>query len=102
MEIIRGTTPTLIFTFDTIDVDDISVAYLLVKQSGNTVIEKTFEDSTISEEKLMFSFTQAETLSLAQGVPASVVLDWKTIAGIRGRSNIYRFDVKQAGVDEVI
>lgn len=102
MEIIRGTTPTMIFTFDTISVDDITVAYLLIKQSNNTVIEKTLENSTISEGKLMFTFTQTETLSLAQGVPASVVLDWKTTAGIRGRSNIYRFDVKQAGVNEVI
>lgn len=102
MEIIRGTTPTMIFTFDTISVDDITVAYLLIKQSNNTVIEKTLENSTIFEGKLMFTFTQAETLSLAAGTPASVVLDWKTTAGIRGRSNIYRFDVKQAGVDEVI
>lgn len=102
MEIIRGTTPTLIFTFDTIDVEDISVAYLLIRQNGNTVIEKTLTDSSIVDGKLSFSLSQTETLSLSTSAPASVVLDWKTNAEARGRSNIYRFDVKQAGVDEVI
>ncbi len=102
MEIIRGTTPTLIFTFDTINVEDISVAYLLIRQNGSTVIEKTLADGTVLDGKLSFTFSQAETLSLTTDRPASVVLDWKTVAEVRGRSNIYRFDVKQAGVDEII
>lgn len=36
MEIIRGTTPTIIFTFNEIDAADISVCYLLIKQNGQS------------------------------------------------------------------
>lgn len=102
MEIIRGTTPTIIFTFNEIDAADISVCYLLIKQNGETVLEKTLSDGTVIDGKLSFTLSQTETLSLTTSAPASVVLDWKTTAEVRGRSNIYRFDVKQAGVDEVI
>lgn len=102
MEIIEGTTPTLIFTFDTVSAEDISVAYLLIKQRGNVVVQKTIEDALVSDGKLMFTLTQADTLALTVVFPATVVLDWKTASGVRGRSNVYECKVLPAGVNEVI
>lgn len=99
MEIIRGTTPTLIFTFNEIEPEDISICYLLIKQKENAIIEKTLQDSVIFNGGLSFTLTQSDTLSLSTAVPAKVVLDWKTTGGVRGRSNIYDCAVREAGVN---
>lgn len=99
MEIIRGTTPTLIFTFSEIEPSDISVCYLLIKQYGQTVIEKTLADGVVSEDGLSFTLTQSDTLALSTTYSAQVLLDWKTSGGVRGRSNIYDCAVKVAGKD---
>lgn len=99
MEIIRGTTPTLIFTFSEIEPSDISVCYMLIKQKGQTIIEKTLSDGVVSSEGLSFTLTQTDTLSLCTNESAKVMLDWKTTGGVRGRSNIYDCLVKMAGVN---
>lgn len=101
-EIIRGTTPTVIYSFDMIKPEDISVCYLLIKQRGHPVIEKTLGDSSLTDGKLSFTLTQEETLSLSTAYPAQIVLDWKTTGGVRGRSNIVDCAVRQAGKDAVI
>lgn len=101
MEIIRGTTPTIIFTFNEIDAADISVCYLLIKQNGNTIIEKTLSDATVSDD-LSFTLTQSDTLKLCKEISAQICLDWKTNGGVRGRSRMYDCGVKEAGVNNVI
>lgn len=101
MEIIRGTTPTIIFTFEEIDVANLAVALLIIKQNGCTIIEKDLSAGTIADGSLSFTLSQVETLSLAIG-SASLCLDWKTTEGIRGRSRIYDVGVKVAGKNEVI
>lgn len=98
MEIIRGTTPTLIFTFSEIEATDINQCYMMIKQRGQTIVEKTFADSVILEDGgLSFTLAQADTLSLCANESAKVMLDWKTTGGVRGRSNIYDCAVKVAG-----
>lgn len=99
MEIIRGTTPTLIFTFSEIEPSDISVCYMLIKQRGQTIIEKTLSDGVVDENGLSFTLTQTDTLALSTTNSAQVLLDWKTAGGVRGRSNIYDCAVKVAGKD---
>lgn len=99
MEIIRGTTPTLIFTFSEIEPEDISICYMLIKQRGQTIIEKTLSDGEISNGGLSFTLTQADTLSLSLASSAKVLLDWKTTGGVRGRSNIYDCAIREAGVN---
>lgn len=99
MEIIRGTTPTLIFTFSEIEPSDISVCYMLIKQKGQTIIEKQLSDGVVDENGLSFTLTQTDTLALSTTIPAQVLLDWKTAEGVRGRSNIYDCAVKVAGKD---
>lgn len=99
MEIISGTTPTLIFTFKEIEPNRISACYMLIKQRGQIIVQKTLRDGVISNGGLGFTLTQSDTLSLTTSSPAQVMLDWKTIDGVRGRSNIYECGVKVAGID---
>lgn len=101
MEIIRGTTPTLIFKFSEIAPSDISACYLLIKQCGHTVVQKELTDSEITSRGLEFTLTQADTLALSGREKAQVVLDWKTTGGVRGRSNMYDCTIKPAGKDNV-
>lgn len=100
MKIIRGTTPTFQFTFNTIDISDISVAYLSIKQSTGYLIEKT--NPTIEDNKLCWTLTQEETLSLNPDRDCELVCDWKMNDGTRGRSEIVRFDVEDTIKNEVI
>lgn len=46
--IVRGTTPSIRYTFSTLNVADIIDAYLTIVQ-GETVIEKTLQDAEVGE-----------------------------------------------------
>lgn len=102
MEIIRGTTPTLIFTFSQITPDNLAVAYLLIKQGNSTIIEKELSDGIIEDGALSFTLAQEDTLKLSTSCNAQIVLDWKTTGNVRGRSRIYDSAVRVAGKDETI
>lgn len=101
MEIIRGTTPTIQFTFKQIDPSELYKAFLVIKQ-GYTVIEKTIEAATISEGIVSFVLTQKDTLALKCGVKGCITLDWLTNSGTRGRSAECTFTVGNSGKDKVI
>ena len=58
---IRGTTPTHIFTTD-IDLRGAAVLFLTYKQNQAKVLEKNIEDVTIEEDKITVTLTQQETL----------------------------------------
>lgn len=100
MKIIRGTTPTFQFTFKTIDVNNITTAYLSLKQSNGLLIEK--DSPTIADNKLSWTLTQEETLSMNPDNNGILVCDWKTTDGTRGRSEAIKFDVEDTIKDEVI
>lgn len=108
MEIIRGTTPTLMYTFSDINAGDIVYAYLLMKQPTGAKVEKYLEDATVQADTqtekgyLAFNLSQAETLSFTSGKELLVSLDWKISDGTRGRSNVERFQVTNSGKDEVV
>lgn len=107
MEIIRGTTPTILYTFNDIDPGDISYAYLLLKQK-NAQIEKYLADASVtadtetSKGNISFTLTQAETLTLFEGQRAVCSLDWKLENGTRGRSNVVTFSVSSSGKNEEV
>lgn len=103
-DIIRGTTPTIKFTFSSVSVADIEVAYLTIRQSGSVVIEHSIEDATVDGEEgtLTWTLSQEDTLKLAAGEKASAVCDWRLQSGTRGRSKIALYTVSDTGKDEVI
>ena len=101
-QIIRGTTPTLEFTFSDVTVGNITKAILTVKQDSTIMIEKDREAATIGEKSISWTLAQDDTLKLKSGRTADVVCDWKTDSGIRGRSNQLKVDIGEPGKNEVI
>ena len=84
--IIRGTTPTFIFTFSTTDVSSISNAYLVIKQKGKAVIQLEFARAEVGENTLSWTISQADSLGLIPFESAEIYCDWLLDSGTRGRS----------------
>lgn len=99
--IIRGTTPTIKYTFNTVDPTDITVAYLTIKQGDSTVIEKDLSDATVGNKYIAWMLTQSESLSLSPCM-ASFMCNWKKNDGTRGASNRMTAIVVDNDKDEVI
>lgn len=101
-EIIKGTTPTIVYTFSTVRVSDISVAYLTIKQDGTTKLERDLTTATVGENSLSWTLTQAETLDLAGNDTINLMLNWKLADGTRGASRKGSFNIGDNYKDEVI
>lgn len=61
----RGTTPKHTFTTD-IDLSAAEVLYITYQQDGETILEKSKEDITVSPDKLEVELTQEETLAFEE------------------------------------
>ena len=84
-KIIIGTTPTITYKFKVVDVSEITVAILTIKERGVNVIELNLSDATVGEDSLSWTLTQEETLQI--GVKTcTMMLNWKTQDGTRGAS----------------
>lgn len=99
--VIRATTPTITYKFKVVDVEDITTAFLTIKQNGTTIIEKDLDDAVVGEDTLSWTFTQAETLQMAQG-KISCMINWLTEDGTRGASNKSVLIIDSNYKDEVI
>lgn len=82
-KIIRGTTPSIKYTFSTVDVSTISIAYLTIKIGKEVVIEKDLTSATIGSDYILWTLSQEESLQL-DSKEAKVMLNWKTSDGVRG------------------
>lgn len=100
--IIRGTTPTITFTFSDVDVSTIITAVMTIKQNGSTVISKVLNDAEVGDDYISWWLSQEDTLSLASKTKAAITCDWLLDGGIRGRANILLTDTTDSGVDEVL
>lgn len=98
MQIISATTPTISFSFSEVDPAEISIAYLVVKLFGNTVIEKDLSTAVLDEHSISWVLTQEETLLLKPaGAECTICCDWKTSSGTRGRSKVGRYSIEESG-----
>ena len=84
-KIIIGTTPTITYKFKVVDVSDITVAILTIKERGVNIVELNLSDATIGEDSLSWTLTQEETLLIGART-ATMMLNWKTEDGTRGAS----------------
>lgn len=100
--LIRGTTPTLEFTYSDITVSDIVKALLVIKQDKRTMIEKDIGTATVSENSIAWTLAQEDTLLLREQRDAFIMCDWKLADGTRGRSKVLVVDVEDPGKSEVI
>lgn len=102
-EIINATTPTIIFNFDTVNVQSIAVAKMYVKaKSGAVLVERDLDTATVGEASLSWKLTQAESLRFPIGKEVLVVMDWRLADGTRGRSKVGQYLVRAPGRSEVI
>lgn len=104
MAIIRWTTPTFIFEFQTVQVSDITDAYFVVKQWDNAVITKDMTSATVdtTNNRLTWTLTQAEAGLLSTGKRYAAMCDWLTSSGTRGRSKVLEGSIENSGKNEVI
>ena len=102
MAIIRGTTPTVVYTFKTVTPSEVNKAYLTVKQMNATIIERDITTAEVGETTLSWVLAQEETLALSPQHDAVLCCDWKTNDGKRGRSVIRKEKVENSGKNEVI
>ena len=100
IEIVKGTTPTLQFTFDSIDPTTITTAILTIKCRNTIVLRKELSEATVTSNAISWVLTQAETLGI-NGL-TEVVANWLTTGGVRGVSK--RTDVRFTSnpIEEVI
>lgn len=99
--IIRGTTPTIKYTFKTINAEDISVAYLTIKMGKETLLEKDLTSATVEEGYILWTLSQEETLAMTDEY-IFVRLNWKLTDGTRGASSRSRFFIESNDKEVVI
>lgn len=71
MEIIRGTTPTIIISIQTeIDLSEVSAAWIYISQQNKVRVNKGLSDIEIDtdEKTITVVLTQEETLNLKAGI----------------------------------
>ena len=56
--IVRGTTPTIKYTFKTVDVANIDTAYLTFKYCGNVILERDITTATTGEDSISWVLDQ--------------------------------------------
>ena len=102
--IARGTTPSLTFTFHTVNVSDIEVAYLTVEQLDENIIEKTKADAMVDPEKrtITWTLTQEETLSLNSRKETNLQLRYRLVDNSAFVSQIYPVEVREILKEGVI
>lgn len=98
---IRGTTPTHTFKTD-ISLLDCTVVYLTYKQNGSKIVEKTKEDLTITEDQVVVTLSQKETLGFEEGVTVEIQFRVGFADGSRAASNIMSAPVKRILKDGII
>lgn len=100
--IIRGTTPTVRFTFGSVNPAQITDAYLVLKQQGQEVIRVEMEDAIVGEHTLSWVLTQEQTLALTAGKDTTIVCDWLLSTGVRGRSEEAVYKTGEPGIADVL
>lgn len=99
--IIIGTTPTITYKFKVVDVSEITVAILTIKERGTILIEKTLADANVGEDSLSWTLSQEETLSIG-AKSDSMMLNWKLADGTRGASDVVLITGGDNHIREVI
>ena len=84
--IIRATTPTIMYTFSQVSVSDLTEAFFTIQMNGETVIEKDLSQASAGQGTLSWTLTQEETLGLNKE-RVKMQCNWLTAAGLRGASD---------------
>ena len=99
LEIIRGTTPTFMYTPQKARIEDIAVAYITII-SGEVRIEKELTEATAGETYLTWTLSQAESLSLADN--ATAMVNVRTVDGTRFATKQKKYVIIPNDKEEII
>lgn len=102
VDIIRGTTPTIIYNLDTVDVADITKAFLTIRAAGTVAVKKNLEEAAAGEKSLTWQLTQEETLMFGDGQKAKMMLNFKLTDGTRCASHEMELQFRGNHIEGVI
>lgn len=100
-QIIRGTTPTIQYTFNSVTVANITHAYLTIKQGGVLLAQRDLTTATVGAKTISWTLTQAETLAPHNG-QVSIMINWLLPDGTRGASAKTMVIIDGNHIEEVI
>lgn len=89
--ITRGTTPTIQYRFKVVDVTDLTVADMTIRQGCLEITKPITEAEIVHSESanyLEWTLTQEETLSINDQCNIRIQCRWKTTGGVAGASPI--------------
>ena len=101
-EIVRGTTPTIKYTFSTINTSNLTVAKLVIQNTNDSLVEKDLSAATIGTGYIQWVLPQSDTLALPDASYVTVKLDWLLNDGTRGIGKTIDLKVSSSAVNEVI
>ena len=102
--IIRGTTPTITFKFDTVDPANITEAFITIKSVNDlstAIVQNSLATANVTADSISWELSQTDTFKLTAGDTVNVYCDWKE-GTTRGRSRVATCRVFETGKDEVI
>ena len=82
-QIILGTTPTILFEFETVDPSTFVAAEMTIKGRSNILLTKTLLGARRTSTQLSWKLTQQETINLGVGT-YTIMCNWLTADGTRG------------------
>lgn len=99
--IILGTTPTIKYSFNTVDTAEIVTAILTIKRGGTILLRKDLDEATVEEGVLSWKLAQADTIRIG-AADAKMMLNWVTRDGTRGASAERDIKITDNHIPEVI
>lgn len=100
-QIARWTTPTIRYKPQAVEMSEVVEIYVTIRQKGQTVLMKSLEDASVSEDGYAWELSQEDTGDLIQNLMATVQVDYKTRAGRRYTTFAKSFDVSGSARNEV-
>ena len=100
-KIVVGTTPKIRWKFSNVNVSDIVIATMTVKKYDVVIITKTIDSATISDNEIIYTLSQSETLKIGIGTH-EIMLNWVTTDGVRGTGNLLKIEGVRNHINEVL
>lgn len=102
--VVKGTTPTFKYKANTVDVANVAVAYLTIKQWDTQKIQKDITSASVDTvaQTIAWKLTQTEALTLDPAQTATAYCDVRLTDGTRFAAPEICFKIGKTGKPEVI
>lgn len=101
-ELARLTTPAFMYRPCATEIQDISEAFLIIKQYDKVIIEKSLTDAYVDENYIVWELDQVDTQKLDIKNVAKVKIDYITLNGERYTTHEKTYKIIDSGKQEVI